>query len=80
MFGHVLSGLDVLKKMEVSGHFEPLTSKPLDFFDKVQKLGVVISLSIKSVTFALTFTFQKYGSKGGQPTEKIVISGCGELS
>ncbi|XP_034249475.1 peptidyl-prolyl cis-trans isomerase isoform X2 [Thrips palmi] len=38
VFGHVISGLDVLKKME------------------------------------------KYGTKGGQPTEKVVISGCGELS
>lgn len=37
VFGHVLSGLDVLKKME------------------------------------------KYGTKGGAPTEKVVISGCGEL-
>ncbi|XP_026273818.1 peptidyl-prolyl cis-trans isomerase E isoform X1 [Frankliniella occidentalis] len=38
VFGHVISGLDVLKKME------------------------------------------KYGSKGGATTEKVVISGCGELS
>lgn len=38
VFGHVISGLDVLKKME------------------------------------------KYGTKGGQPTEKIIITGCGELS
>ncbi|KAJ1529742.1 hypothetical protein ONE63_006493 [Megalurothrips usitatus] len=38
VFGHVISGLDILKKME------------------------------------------KYGTKGGTPTEKVVISGCGELS
>ena len=38
VFGHVISGMDVVKKME------------------------------------------KYGTKGGAPTEKIVISGCGELS
>ncbi|KAK9502776.1 hypothetical protein O3M35_011484 [Rhynocoris fuscipes] len=38
VFGHVLSGMDVLKKME------------------------------------------KCGSKSGQPTEKIIINGCGELT
>ncbi|KAK3916282.1 Peptidyl-prolyl cis-trans isomerase E [Frankliniella fusca] len=38
VFGHVISGLDVLKRIE------------------------------------------KYGSKGGAPTEKVIISGCGELS
>ncbi len=59
VFGNVISGLNVVRKIEVS-----------------------ILFSIYILFFSLhvsCFVSQKFGTKGGKPTEKIVISSCGEL-
>ena len=68
VFGNVISGMNVVRKIEVCTTL---------FFCGVflHKFVFVVC----NCTDLLLISFQKFGTKSGKPTEKIVISTSGEL-